>query len=499
MVTSDCEHLASFPSICMRSDSCVIRASHGRLREAHRHWHDALSQYDDLDGLRTYLNGTIQALRNVTFTLQASKSAIPQFDEWYGVWQAAFKADPVMRWAVESRNRIVKNSDLETKSRAKAVLLGSIDGKPTTELEVTPSTANGEIVARLMRRLSPSESLRRDGIVEIERRWIDNQLPGMEILDALGYVFGRLAQLLADCHTHFKQPERSSWRTSTVNSAVSSHAVIDVILRPICMVAFDDQRKTWIRTLDGDEVALIPRPAPLEPESIDSARDRYGEMAFQALGAALSAQTLEERARAYWNTARLLMEKDGYHASIVHLYRDGVPVAQSSIELPDNAAKLVYWDELRRLVEKTGATEIVAVSERWQAQFDPSNPDRRAADAPDRREILGVDALNSKGQSISIFGCIDRVEGVTSVGEAQEIPSATLYYLDEVRRAWGLPLGTQMNELDVSELEKAHAQRVFPATRRHHSVQNVTIGRNDPCPCGSGKKFKKCCLRKWPG
>ncbi len=24
----------------------------------------------------------------------------------------------------------------------------------------------------------------------------------------------------------------------------------------------------------------------------------------------------------------------------------------------------------------------------------------------------------------------------------------------------------------------------------------MTIGRNDPCPCGSGKKFKKCCLNK---
>ena len=22
------------------------------------------------------------------------------------------------------------------------------------------------------------------------------------------------------------------------------------------------------------------------------------------------------------------------------------------------------------------------------------------------------------------------------------------------------------------------------------------IGRNDPCPCGSGKKFKKCCISK---
>ena len=22
------------------------------------------------------------------------------------------------------------------------------------------------------------------------------------------------------------------------------------------------------------------------------------------------------------------------------------------------------------------------------------------------------------------------------------------------------------------------------------------VGRNDPCPCGSGKKYKKCCLAK---
>jgi len=24
------------------------------------------------------------------------------------------------------------------------------------------------------------------------------------------------------------------------------------------------------------------------------------------------------------------------------------------------------------------------------------------------------------------------------------------------------------------------------------------VGRNDPCPCGSGKKFKKCCLGAAP-
>jgi uncharacterized protein YecA (UPF0149 family) len=24
-------------------------------------------------------------------------------------------------------------------------------------------------------------------------------------------------------------------------------------------------------------------------------------------------------------------------------------------------------------------------------------------------------------------------------------------------------------------------------------VEHVKVGRNDPCPCGSGKKYKKCC------
>ena len=28
-----------------------------------------------------------------------------------------------------------------------------------------------------------------------------------------------------------------------------------------------------------------------------------------------------------------------------------------------------------------------------------------------------------------------------------------------------------------------------PETRKHENK----IGRNEPCPCGSGKKYKKCC------
>ena len=38
---------------------------------------------------------------------------------------------------------------------------------------------------------------------------------------------------------------------------------------------------------------------------------------------------------------------------------------------------------------------------------------------------------------------------------------------------------------DISALERA----LNPS----RPVQAAKVGRNDPCPCGSGKKYKKCC------
>jgi len=37
------------------------------------------------------------------------------------------------------------------------------------------------------------------------------------------------------------------------------------------------------------------------------------------------------------------------------------------------------------------------------------------------------------------------------------------------------------------------AARSAPASPPGSTTRRVKVGRNDPCPCGSGKKFKKCC------
>ncbi|MDD2558531.1 MAG: preprotein translocase subunit SecA [Desulfuromonas sp.] len=59
-----------------------------------------------------------------------------------------------------------------------------------------------------------------------------------------------------------------------------------------------------------------------------------------------------------------------------------------------------------------------------------------------------------------------------------------------------------VQESDVEQMEARQKQRQVVTNRSDESPQPQTvvrteekIGRNDPCPCGSGKKYKKCCGR----
>ena len=63
-------------------------------------------------------------------------------------------------------------------------------------------------------------------------------------------------------------------------------------------------------------------------------------------------------------------------------------------------------------------------------------------------------------------------------------------------------------ELDIYDLRRSIMEQEFPNERmrdslleqideimagRSPSAKSKKIGRNEPCPCGSGKKYKKCC------
>ena len=56
---------------------------------------------------------------------------------------------------------------------------------------------------------------------------------------------------------------------------------------------------------------------------------------------------------------------------------------------------------------------------------------------------------------------------------------------------WQVIVGIEPdNEEDISDVNKL----LGLTDENTKTVYNVKkVGRNDPCPCGSGKKYKKCC------
>jgi len=55
-----------------------------------------------------------------------------------------------------------------------------------------------------------------------------------------------------------------------------------------------------------------------------------------------------------------------------------------------------------------------------------------------------------------------------------------------------------MNEPTIEEAPKKKApKKLFNKTPVRKPIKRIIkIGRNDPCGCGSGKKFKRCCINR---
>lgn len=75
---------------------------------------------------------------------------------------------------------------------------------------------------------------------------------------------------------------------------------------------------------------------------------------------------------------------------------------------------------------------------------------------------------------------------------------------DEIRKKVSEAMQPDENSDDSSEKQENKPQiteeqlRQYLMTHGKHGGTRVRkfdkVGRNDPCPCDSGKKFKKCCI-----
>jgi len=55
--------------------------------------------------------------------------------------------------------------------------------------------------------------------------------------------------------------------------------------------------------------------------------------------------------------------------------------------------------------------------------------------------------------------------------------------------------GTAADQMDAEDAASDPEHEIVPAPKLEFRREKPVAGRNDPCPCGSGKKFKNCCGR----
>jgi preprotein translocase subunit SecA len=95
----------------------------------------------------------------------------------------------------------------------------------------------------------------------------------------------------------------------------------------------------------------------------------------------------------------------------------------------------------------------------------------------------------------------EECERLAMVEKSKENPMAALLYAME--QLTGKKSEDVMKEIEEKESARRRKRIPDPAADARPRIAfppsglaTGRVGRNDPCPCGSGKKYKKCCLRK---
>jgi hypothetical protein len=185
---------------------------------------------------------------------------------------------------------------------------------------------------------------------------------------------------------------------------------------------------------------------------------------------------------------------------IVQLLEDGEEVEWIVSQLGEDSN-----GELGRLLVQIPAEVAPAAPAEGdgEAVEEVTSPDEEAEDFDlsnlDMDELQGMlppgvdmgqvqQMLNSpRGELLADFGAFCQKRGVEMETEQGEMNEA----LQELQQEW---LHTPRDTLDGKKpAEVLDGGSLFPTKVETFRREEPKVGRNDPCPCGSGKKYKKCC------
>lgn len=412
---------------------CPLAGVDKRLEDAHRLWHQAEENYFDPEAFRLAAQNAIQTLRSVTFILQNHKRIIPDFDAWYEPWQERMRADPLMRWMVEARNKIEKQGDLEAQSFVHADIVASyLDEGPSIEVPANLFD-DPSVLLRKISKQELQEQVMPHGTLRIKRRWVENTLPDYELLDALAIAYGKLAELVHDAHRQMGLPAPTTIDAGTGESFQRE----GLGWKMPCMIAHEDPRNLMISLADGSILSFERKEVHVDASRGEELKERYGD-AHKAMGANYADE--EALAAGYFEMVRGVFSRDGYHLPFVFLFKDKKFIKVFPAPAETRAQKYLLMRHLANEAARFGADAAIYVGEAWRAPAAGLARYQYAENSENREEALFLTLVTKEGEPMQFFAAIIRDGDEVSLGETQQARGGAHFMFAPFYEAWGRPL-----------------------------------------------------------
>lgn len=376
-------------------------AAHTRLKHAHELWHRALAAYPDPDDFVLNLHSLVMTLRQATWMVQKQKAHIEGYDAWYTSWEVRMAADPVMRWLKEARTQIEHRGDLELLSTARVTVISNWQERPLIEFEVPPMMGPDDVIANHPELEAFPDSVRRDGVLRVERRWVAADLPEHELLDACAYGYGVVATIIAEAH------ERLGFRMRTFGGEThEGRHDRDVHLggRLPCMVVTHDSRTAELELATGEVISFERTEGTLDPDRDGPLLAEQAEAMLLAPGGTVPApgEDLLDVGGRWASVARRVFAHDGKHVPMaILLSADGSPLRIVELRFETHAGKQLAVRRIADEIALTGAQAAVLINEIWTASV-PIRAIRSdmppVAELPGRGEALYVQVVTADGR-----------------------------------------------------------------------------------------------------
>lgn len=372
---------------------------------------------------RRNLNTVIQELRNISWLIQKQKNRLDNFSEWYPAWQESAMSDEIMRWITTSRNRVVKEGDLDIASTARIRYQSPYHETKAQEMDAPARLTTGQMLAVMMRGRVPDQ-----GILTVSREWRDSQLDGHELLGALSHAWRECATLVRHAHGAMDPDhcfDAEDWSRGCVTSGLSLSASACLShRRDYFELAIDLQAKTLQRT----------RYIPVERDAamIEEARGRYGELPTALEGDAIDAVPKLVR------MGRAILSVDESLLTTVYYYKGGRVVDFQGVMLEDRIAVIRHMAQVAERVRELGADSVAFSSEVWLASLDATQPGVHAGDRTDRTEALCIQAVRADGTARVVTVRFTRDANGEKRFESPSGAVASLSAFEPLRQHWHL-------------------------------------------------------------